>query len=105
MRTVVADQRQRLLATSLSQDLETYGPIPQDRERTRQVAQFAVDLDRQRGPREAGADRRSGVCARGALIERQLAAVWKLVFHCRLMLAGDAGATQDATLHLRLPGD
>ena len=65
VRGVVADQLERL-GRALGHDLD---PLPVG-ERTREVADVAVDLDGERGAREAGADRGRQVGAGGAGVQR-----------------------------------
>src|SRR5207248_11603160 len=76
---VVTDQVERLLPASIGEDLELAGVAVAVGERPREVAQLAVDLDRERRLRKSWADRRRRVSARRALRERQRLAVGKLV--------------------------
>ena len=57
-------------------------------QRAREVAQLAVDLDRQRGARQPGADGGRGVGAGGAVGELELGAVREGGVHAGRRLAG-----------------
>ena len=63
VRGVVADEVQRVLPAAIGDDLQRLVGL----QRLREVAHLAVLLDRQRGARQPGADRRGGVGAAGAL--------------------------------------
>ena len=79
---VMADQRERLLARPLGQDLERRHAVGRRRgQRPGEIAQLAVHLDRERSARQSGADRGGGVGAGGAVGQAQQRAVGKRVVH------------------------
>jgi hypothetical protein len=84
VRSVVANQLERL-RTAVGDDLDR---LPAG-ERCREVAQLAVDLDRQRRPGEARADRGSGVRARRAGVQLEIGAVGQV--HLDLLGGGHRG--------------
>ena len=77
MRGVVADQRAAPSGLAVGDDLDR----SPSRERRREVAKLAVDLDRQRGLRQPGPDRRGRVGAGGAVGELELVAVGQRDLH------------------------
>jgi hypothetical protein len=83
VRGVVADQRQCLLPRPLGQDLKLGRTVAVARcgQLTAEVPQLAVDLDRQSGPSQAGADRRGRIGASGAVGQAQRGAVGEHVVH------------------------
>jgi hypothetical protein len=79
---VVADQPERVLPALVGDDLELRGTaLVVIRERAGQVADLTVDLDRQRGPGQAGADRTGRVGTGGAVGQTEDLAVRKLELH------------------------
>ena len=68
MRGVVADQRQRIVATALGDDLERRAAVCRRSWAAdpSEIAHLAADLDGQRGASQPGTDRRRGVGAGGA---------------------------------------
>ena len=83
VRGVVADQPSASSPLRSVMISSLAGPLPSVLgQRAREVAQLAVDLDRQRRPRQPGADRRGGVGAGGAVGQRQGLAVGKLESMC-----------------------
>ena len=95
---VVADQRQRVVAASVGQDLKRRARAIAVGERPREVAQLVVDLHRQRRPRQAGADRGRRVGAGGLRWQGQLRPVGELILASPPDASGRSRACGDRPL-------
>ncbi len=91
VRRVVTNQVERVLPALRRDDLER-DPVLQ---RAREVADLAVDLDGQRGAREAGADRGGGVSAARAVRKVEQRAVGEGDVHRRRCYASGTGRRPD----------
>ncbi len=81
VRRVVANQRQRLITTAVREDLDRRCGAIGLRQGARQVAHFSIDLHRQRGPCQSGADCGGGLRTARTFGKQERVAVGELVFH------------------------